>query len=222
MAKHKSDDETSGADARTRLIEVAAKHFAEDGFKGSSQRAIQREAGVNPAAAHYYFGSKEAMYQAVIETFIHSIQEQRIKNHAAIPKNLNSHERLKKLLQGYFEPTITIAETPSGFAYARILARNLLEQKDIFNIFEEAARPVRELYLDSLGVLFPDIDRGKLTRLLLMGVSLMASISVGRSDAKFVPAEQAAEELSCFVAAGFAALLGLTANKITTLNEPLD
>jgi AcrR family transcriptional regulator len=51
--------------ARTRLIEVAARHFAEHGIQGASQRAIQREVGVNPATAHYYFGSKEALYRAV-------------------------------------------------------------------------------------------------------------------------------------------------------------
>lgn len=210
----KSETETNAADARSRLIEVAAKHFADDGFKGASQRAIQREAGVNIAAAHYYFGSKEAMYEAVIDTFIHGIQEQRIQNHAALPKNLNSHERLKKLLQGYFEPSLAMTQTPAGLSYARILARNALEQNNIFNIFEEAARPVREIYLDSLTALFPEIERERLETILLMGVSLMAAISVRRPDSKNVPAAQQAEELSSFVAAGFEALLGPPTNEV--------
>ena len=208
MTRSIPDADRQSTDARTRLIEVAAKHFAADGFKGASQRAIQRDAGSNPAAAHYYFGSKEALYKAVIDTFIHDIQEQRIAFHAALPANLNGRARLQALLQSYFEPSLAITEKPAGLAYARILARNQLERQDVFEMFEDAARPVRDVYLDSLSALFPDSDRDIIKKALLMGVSLMASVSIRQPDAVPVPATQKAEELACFVAAGFEALLG--------------
>src|SRR5687768_16326478 len=70
-------------DTRRRLVEVAARHFAGLGFEGVSQRAIQREVGVNPATAHYYFGSKEALYRAVLERYLGEIQAQR---DAALPR----------------------------------------------------------------------------------------------------------------------------------------
>lgn len=50
----------------TRILSAAESHFALHGFFASSLRQIMREAQVNVAAAHYHFGSKEALFLAVI------------------------------------------------------------------------------------------------------------------------------------------------------------
>lgn len=52
-----------------RILEVATKMFAEKGFDGTSTKEICRAAGVNVAAIHYHFESKENLYVAVIERF---------------------------------------------------------------------------------------------------------------------------------------------------------
>ena len=41
--------------------------FAEHGYESVSIRAINAAAGVNPAAVHYHFGSKEALVAAILE-----------------------------------------------------------------------------------------------------------------------------------------------------------
>ena len=47
-------------------IERAARRsFAENGWAGTSLRAIAREVGVDPALVHYYFSSKEELLNAV-------------------------------------------------------------------------------------------------------------------------------------------------------------
>lgn len=54
-------------DAKTRLIETATPLFAQRGFTGVSVRDLAHAADVNVAAISYHFGSKEGLYQAVLE-----------------------------------------------------------------------------------------------------------------------------------------------------------
>lgn len=198
--------------ARERLIEAAVRHLAEHGFKGASQRAIQRDAGVNPASANYYFGSKEALFQAVIEHFIHDIQAERVRRHGNYSGNEHGAAFLVLLLSDYFEPGIAVAATEAGFAYARILARVQAEVPgSAISIFYDAVRPVRQLYLQSLRQLFPHVTANELNRGLAMGVALMANEAV-RIGAAGVDvrsaAPTAASEIARFVAAGLEALHG--------------
>ena len=53
-------------DLRGRLLDVAVHCFAHHGIASSTLREIAREAGVNPALVHYYFGDKQQLQQAVI------------------------------------------------------------------------------------------------------------------------------------------------------------
>ena len=203
---------TNGASTRTRLIEVAAKHFADEGYAAASQRAIQRDAGVNPASAHYHFGSKQALFRAVIDAYIHDVQEDRIRRHDAIPKNTKGRARLKRLLIDYYQPGFAVAATPGGFNYARILARVQGERTgQPIAIFEDIVKPVRETFVDSLHRLYPAKARDEVRDLLAMGVTLMAigaidrgQLSLSRSGA----VDAAAERVATIVAAGFEALLG--------------
>jgi AcrR family transcriptional regulator len=48
------------------LIEAARHLFAQHGYDGASVRAITARAGANLGAITYHFGSKEALYEAVI------------------------------------------------------------------------------------------------------------------------------------------------------------
>jgi TetR/AcrR family transcriptional regulator, regulator of cefoperazone and chloramphenicol sensitivity len=54
-------------DTRRRLLDAALEVFARDGFRGATIARICRRAGANIAAAHYHFGDKQRLYQAVFE-----------------------------------------------------------------------------------------------------------------------------------------------------------
>lgn len=213
MAQTDQERPTQAAtDTRRKLIETAVRHFAQHGFEAASQRAIQRDAGVNPASAHYYFGSKEAMYRAVIDTFIHAVQEERVRLHAALPAGLTGRARLHRLLRDYFEPGYAVATTPHGFQYARILARVHGEYgMPTQAIFTDIVRPVRLLYIGSLNPLFPTVGAEAIEDALVMGVALMALAAIGRGRGDLSPVASpadAADQLATFVAAGFEARFG--------------
>ena len=47
------------ADTRGEILAAARSEFAAKGYDASSVRGIAREAGVDPALVHHYFGTKE-------------------------------------------------------------------------------------------------------------------------------------------------------------------
>jgi len=53
-------------ETRQRVIDAASELFAAHGFHGTTARDIAERAGVNLAAAHYHFGSKESLYLEVL------------------------------------------------------------------------------------------------------------------------------------------------------------
>lgn len=51
---------------RARILDAAVSLFAAKSFDGVSMRAIAREAGVDPALIHHYFGSKDDLFEEVL------------------------------------------------------------------------------------------------------------------------------------------------------------
>ena len=58
---------TNAPDQREKLLDGALACFVRKGIAAASLRDIASEAGVTPALAHYYFGDKAALLEAVIE-----------------------------------------------------------------------------------------------------------------------------------------------------------
>jgi AcrR family transcriptional regulator len=56
-----------GERTRQRLLDIAVRRFAADGFRRTSVSDIAREAGLTPAAAYAYFAGKEGLFQAAVD-----------------------------------------------------------------------------------------------------------------------------------------------------------
>ena len=54
-------------DTRTAILDASRALFVTKGFDGASVRAITERAGANLGAVTYHFGSKQALYHAVLE-----------------------------------------------------------------------------------------------------------------------------------------------------------
>lgn len=54
-----------GADTRELILDAAEDLFSKHGFYGVTIREVAREAGVDTALVHYYFGAKRALFDAV-------------------------------------------------------------------------------------------------------------------------------------------------------------
>lgn len=124
----------SGA-ARERLIEAAANHFSRQGFAASSLRAIAREAEVTPAMVAYYFGDKEGLLQAVLETALERLVEAirealaGVAAEAAVPGFIraylgviNAHPWIPRILV----QEVIARDSPLRQVFARRLAADVL------------------------------------------------------------------------------------------------
>ena len=56
-----------GGDRRTAILSAAREQFAATGYAAASVRGIARQAGVDPALVHHYFGTKEQVFVAAME-----------------------------------------------------------------------------------------------------------------------------------------------------------
>ncbi|MCB0293033.1 MAG: helix-turn-helix transcriptional regulator, partial [Calditrichaeota bacterium] len=62
------------SETERKIVEAASTVFLEKGKTGARMQAIADRAGINKALLHYYFRSKDRLYQEVferqVETFV--------------------------------------------------------------------------------------------------------------------------------------------------------
>jgi AcrR family transcriptional regulator len=206
---------SSASDTRQKLIDTAARHFAEFGFEGASLRAIQRELGVNPASVHYHFGSKRAVYDAIMENYFSRIQQERERRFEAIDPEAKGHERLRALIEAYVAPHLEVVAAEHGDSYGRLMARSVVEKNRGGPDLIGALSPLRERFIGEFGRLFTEASRTQIARALSFAIVLMVTIPfersflamTGRASQTSSP-ESWTNSLVTFSAAGFIASCG--------------
>src|SRR4051794_15027775 len=57
------------ADPRTKLLDAAERLLIDVGHSAVTTRLVSKEAGLNQGLVHYYYGSMEELFLAVLERF---------------------------------------------------------------------------------------------------------------------------------------------------------
>jgi AcrR family transcriptional regulator len=95
------------AETQAKILDTAERLFGEQGYAATSLRHIIAEAGVNLAAIHYHFGSKEELLDQLIMRRAGPVNEERLAlldrfeaeaGGAPVP--------VEKLLRAFLEPPI--------------------------------------------------------------------------------------------------------------------
>src|SRR5438093_8933190 len=87
---------------KDRLLTAAAALFAEHGFHGTTVRDIAARARVNVAAGNYHYGSKKALYLAVLRAQfaeIRTVLRERGASRSAVQLARLSRAQLRTLLR---------------------------------------------------------------------------------------------------------------------------
>jgi AcrR family transcriptional regulator len=103
------------------LLEAAEKLFIEKGFNGAKMTEIARLAGVNHALLHYYFRTKENLFNRVFERIISELAG---FFNIAFEGETPFFEKLKRAIELHFDYLATRADLPM-FAF-----REIVQQKD--------------------------------------------------------------------------------------------
>ena len=103
-----------------RLLDATERLIGEHGVDGVSMRAINGAANSNVAAAHYHFGSKEALVAAALERRMGPLAADRLAM-------LNPLEKVRRpavrgIVDAFVLPLVRFCETEEGRHYVRFLA----------------------------------------------------------------------------------------------------
>ncbi len=87
-------------DRPTALLRAAEEVFCERGFAGGSAGAIAKRAGVNKALIFYHFGTKEGLFDQVVQRY-YAAHRQALQGAFERPGELG--ERMHRLMDAYFD-----------------------------------------------------------------------------------------------------------------------
>ncbi len=132
---------------KEKLLENATTMFAEHGFDGVSTRSLVTVSMVNLCTINYYFGSKQKLYDAVIDNIINNVQENLIKKTDEYIKcNIPAGEKIVFIIGEFFDYLFSNNVSNS---MALILFRELLNTTPGGDrIYSEIMEPLKKQFVN--------------------------------------------------------------------------
>lgn len=132
---------------RARLLKVATAEFAARGYDGARVESIARKAGVNINLVYHYFGSKEGIYVAALESIYVLI---RTRHRDMVLKDLDPVAAMSQLVRSTFRMFV---DTPE--AIGLLVAENVQRGK-----YVRSSALIAGLYNALLEFIRDTLDRG--------------------------------------------------------------
>ena len=114
--------------ARERLLAAAERSLMESGYERLSLRAVNAAAGMNPAAVHYHFGSKDALVAALLEERLGPLWQDALAGLAARADD-GAPTAVAELVDVVVAPLADLAADPLGRLRLHLLARFVLGRR---------------------------------------------------------------------------------------------
>lgn len=146
------------ADTKNHILDVAEKHFARDGFAGTSLRAIIKESNVNVAAIAYHFGNKEDLYKAVTERFAMPVVMEQLKRLRSVIRSDNS--TLEDVLAAFYEPPLKLIKKmgKKGETLSMFLGRAQTEPEPVYSLVDSHYAACRDEFIEAIKRFVPDLS----------------------------------------------------------------
>lgn len=138
-------DESGGEGVRARLLSAALREFASSGFRSASIREITGAAGVSPGNVGHLFGSKLALFEAVLRSFLDPLRERKLDSLAALETYADNPTGLQ-LFDASMSPTVELFLGPDGPLKAQLLTHSTVEHEIFWPAFEAHHRTLFEAY----------------------------------------------------------------------------
>lgn len=90
--------------SREAILDAAERLFARDGFDATTVLDVARDAGLSRETPRYFFGSKEALYEAVLERVFEAAGGRLVASYrAAVKAGGGREEVVKRTIGAYFD-----------------------------------------------------------------------------------------------------------------------
>lgn len=152
--QQESQDDGSKSQIRkvneTRILGAAEKVFARAGFGGATMAAIATASGLPKANLHYYFGSKDVLYRAVLA---------RILNDWLVPTHgITKDANPRAAIEQYIRAKMALsAQRPDG---SKVFANELLHGAPV--VHGLLRTELRQMVLEKSAVVQGWIDAGRM------------------------------------------------------------
>ena len=203
-------------DTKERILDTAERLFSEQGYAATSLRSIIARAGVNLAAVHYHFHSKEALLEAVILRRSVPANHERLALLERFEKEAGGKPPpLEKVIEAFVAPTLQMSRDPQSpsMVFMKLLGRLHAEGDLLPQILTSQFGDVLERFGAALRAALPDLPPEELFWRLNLALGALAQTLRGGSKAletiSDLPlsfnSETALERLVAFLSAGFRA-----------------
>lgn len=144
------------ATTKERILDAAERLFAEKGVDASSLRQVTGAAGVNVAAIHYHFGSKEELLRAVIGRRFDPVNQERLKQLDRL-ETAGAPPDVEAILRAFLEPALDMLDAlgEQGSLLARLVAR----------IYSDASEPLKNVLMTQFRDVFTRFVEALMTAL---------------------------------------------------------
>lgn len=199
---------------RERLLLAAERLFAEQGYGAVSLRTIMADAHANMASAHYYFGSKEGVLEAIFNRHGTAMNQERDALFDAYEREPGTGEAAaRRIIGAFIGPAIRLRDSPDGPLFDRISAicsvdPNPKVRDIVFRTFDAVGKRFSRLLRAALPELSDEEYYWRLH--CLFGSMMYVRANNGRVDHltaqhRQLPAGFVLEQLVRFTAAGMCA-----------------
>ncbi len=151
------------ADTRSRILDAAESLFVEHGLEATSMRMITSNASANIAAAHYHFGSKESLIEAVFRRGLARLNEMRLRELDRLEREAGGTPlKPRQVLEAFFGTALVLAadrETGGG-QFMRLLGRTMTDPNQFIRTFLATEyREVVDRFRAALFAALPEVPR---------------------------------------------------------------
>ena len=195
-------------DTKDRILDTAERLIGEQGYAATSLRQVIAEAGVNLAAVHYHFGSKEELLDAVVTRKVTPVNEARVARLERVEAEAGSGPIVvEKVLEAFLIPTAEVASQYPGFV--RLMGQMLAEGM-MPRIVERHFQATGRRFVSALRRAVPELPQEELLWRVHFMVGAMAHTMCGppifpRMAGDPEGMEPRMERLVTFLGAGFRA-----------------
>src|SRR5688500_13800412 len=178
--------ELSGRATKERLLNAAERLFAARGFAGTSLREVTASAGVNVAAIHYHFGSKEELLRAVLSRIVEPVNRERLEMlNQAVAAAAPAPASVEAILEAFLAPDLRIIRDlgERGAVITRFMGRSYTEPSELVRrMIQEQFGELGSRFHQALCRAVPDVPPDELFWRLMAVVAVITNMLAVQRD----------------------------------------
>ena len=182
-------------DTKEQILNVAERQFGEKGFAGTTLRGVIKEAGVNIAAVHYHFGSKEELFVAAIRR----VAQQMVPIQLEELSKYTSQDKIpsvENIMEAFFGPPLRMISQmgEAGIIRGQFIGRCRAEPLPMQQLGDREFDESQQRFLDILQRALPNHTRLELEwKFDLMVAILVRTLNQGGQSGKVITGNSSEE-----------------------------